>query len=329
MLFVGAQPHLRGVRGQQPLRAAGPRPGAGGRPLRAAGIEPASRRRRQPPAVRCRPQPLHPVHPLRAGLRRDRGRAHLGRDGPRRRRAGRSPTWHARGASRRPAPAAASACRSAPPAPCSRRAAPWPRAARQRARSCPTCAVLGREATPMTRPRLATVWLDGCSGCHMSFLDMDERLLEIAERADLVYSPLDRRQGVPRAASTSAWSRARSPARTDLRKIRRSGSGPGRWSRSATARSPRTSPACATRSAPQPLLQRAYLENVTLNARVPRRSSRAAADGAAGARVVDGRRVPARLPAVGRPDLPALVDLLAGRPPDIAPGAGSAGEEMP
>lgn len=37
---------------------------------------------------------------------------------------------------------------------------------------------------------LATVWLDGCSGCHMSFLDIDERLLELAERADLVYSPL-------------------------------------------------------------------------------------------------------------------------------------------
>jgi NAD-reducing hydrogenase small subunit len=28
----------------------------------------------------------------------------------------------------------------------------------------------------MSRPRLATVWLDGCSGCHTSFLDMDERL---------------------------------------------------------------------------------------------------------------------------------------------------------
>ena len=38
--------------------------------------------------------------------------------------------------------------------------------------------------------RLATVWLGGCSGCHMSFLDMDERLLEITERADLVFSPL-------------------------------------------------------------------------------------------------------------------------------------------
>ena len=27
----------------------------------------------------ARPQPLHPVHALRAGLRRDRGRPHLGR----------------------------------------------------------------------------------------------------------------------------------------------------------------------------------------------------------------------------------------------------------
>lgn len=42
----------------------------------------------------------------------------------------------------------------------------------------------------MSKVRLATVWLDGCSGCHMSFLDMDERLLEIADRVEVVYSPL-------------------------------------------------------------------------------------------------------------------------------------------
>ena len=42
----------------------------------------------------------------------------------------------------------------------------------------------------MSKPRLATVWLDGCSGCHMSFLDIDERILALAEKADLVYSPL-------------------------------------------------------------------------------------------------------------------------------------------
>lgn len=38
--------------------------------------------------------------------------------------------------------------------------------------------------------KLATVWLDGCSGCHMSFLDIDERLLDVLSLADLVYSPL-------------------------------------------------------------------------------------------------------------------------------------------
>jgi NAD-reducing hydrogenase small subunit len=40
------------------------------------------------------------------------------------------------------------------------------------------------------KPRVATVWLGGCSGCHMSFLDMDERLIELAARVELVYSPL-------------------------------------------------------------------------------------------------------------------------------------------
>lgn len=42
----------------------------------------------------------------------------------------------------------------------------------------------------MKKLRLATVWLDGCSGCHMSFLDIDDRLLALYEKVDLVYSPL-------------------------------------------------------------------------------------------------------------------------------------------
>ena len=42
----------------------------------------------------------------------------------------------------------------------------------------------------MSKPTVATVWLDGCSGCHMSLLDMDERILDIFSRSDLVYSPL-------------------------------------------------------------------------------------------------------------------------------------------
>lgn len=38
--------------------------------------------------------------------------------------------------------------------------------------------------------KLATVWLAGCSGCHMSFLDLDEWLFELVKYADVVHSPI-------------------------------------------------------------------------------------------------------------------------------------------
>jgi NAD-reducing hydrogenase small subunit len=40
------------------------------------------------------------------------------------------------------------------------------------------------------RVRVATTWLDGCSGCHMSLLDIDERILAVASLIQLVYSPI-------------------------------------------------------------------------------------------------------------------------------------------
>ena len=45
------------------------------------------------------------------------------------------------------------------------------------------------EEAPRGKARVATVWLGGCSGCHMSILDMDESLLELGGRMKLVYSP--------------------------------------------------------------------------------------------------------------------------------------------
>ncbi|WP_319548333.1 NADP oxidoreductase [Desulfogranum marinum] len=42
----------------------------------------------------------------------------------------------------------------------------------------------------MNKVRIATTWLDGCSGCHMSFLDIDQRLVDIADQIEIVYSPL-------------------------------------------------------------------------------------------------------------------------------------------
>lgn len=42
----------------------------------------------------------------------------------------------------------------------------------------------------MSKKRIATVWLGGCSGCHMSLLDIDERILEVAKLADIVKCPI-------------------------------------------------------------------------------------------------------------------------------------------
>lgn len=42
----------------------------------------------------------------------------------------------------------------------------------------------------MNKKKIATVWLGGCSGCHMSLLDMDERILEVARLADIIKSPI-------------------------------------------------------------------------------------------------------------------------------------------
>jgi NAD-reducing hydrogenase small subunit len=42
----------------------------------------------------------------------------------------------------------------------------------------------------MEKPKVATVWLEGCSGCHMSFLDLDEDLLGVLNAVELTVSPV-------------------------------------------------------------------------------------------------------------------------------------------
>jgi NAD-reducing hydrogenase small subunit len=49
----------------------------------------------------------------------------------------------------------------------------------------------------MNKIKLATVWLDGCSGCHMSLLDIDEGIVAVARKAELVYGPLVDAQEFP------------------------------------------------------------------------------------------------------------------------------------
>ncbi len=42
----------------------------------------------------------------------------------------------------------------------------------------------------MSKPKVASDWLAGCAGCHMSLLDMDERIVKIAELVDLRATPI-------------------------------------------------------------------------------------------------------------------------------------------
>lgn len=49
----------------------------------------------------------------------------------------------------------------------------------------------------MNKAKVATVWLDGCSGCHMSLLDMDAAIISLARKIDLVYGPLVDAQEFP------------------------------------------------------------------------------------------------------------------------------------
>lgn len=43
----------------------------------------------------------------------------------------------------------------------------------------------------MAKPKIATTSLAGCFGCHMSVLDIDERILKLIELVDFDKSPID------------------------------------------------------------------------------------------------------------------------------------------
>jgi len=55
----------------------------------------------------------------------------------------------------------------------------------------------------MKKVRLATIWLDGCSGCHMSLLDIDEAILALAKRLEVVYGPLVDAQEFPKSVDVT------------------------------------------------------------------------------------------------------------------------------
>ena len=120
----------------------------------------------------------------------------------------------------------------------------------------------------MTRPTLATIWLDGCSGCHMSFLDMDERLFDIAERADIVYSPIIDAKEYPNDVDFCLVEGAVS-SEEDLHKIRLVRERTRTLISFGDCAVTANVPALRNPIGVQPLLDRAYVENVTLNPGIP------------------------------------------------------------
>jgi len=115
---------------------------------------------------------------------------------------------------------------------------------------------------------MATVWLDGCSGCHMSFLDIDERLLVLAESVELVYSPLVDAKVFPEDVDLTLVEGAVS-SEEDLRKIQmvrqRTKTLVSLGDCAVTANVPGMRNPFSTKS----VYDRAYIENVTLDPGIP------------------------------------------------------------
>jgi NAD-reducing hydrogenase small subunit len=42
----------------------------------------------------------------------------------------------------------------------------------------------------MAKPKVSSDWLAGCAGCHMSLLDMDERIATVISLVDLRATPI-------------------------------------------------------------------------------------------------------------------------------------------
>lgn len=114
------------------------------------------------------------------------------------------------------------------------------------------------------RPRLATIWLDGCSGCHMSFLDLDERLIPLLERVDLVYGPLVDAKTFPEGVDVTLVEGAVS-TRDDLERIRVVRERTRLLVALGDCAVTGNVPALRNRMAVEGVLARAYVENVNRN----------------------------------------------------------------
>ena len=120
----------------------------------------------------------------------------------------------------------------------------------------------------MSKQKLATVWLDGCSGCHMSFLDMDERLIELAEWVDVVYSPLVDTKEFPNEVDITLVEGAVSSV-DDEKKIRKVRAHSKMLIAMGDCAITGNVPSMRNPIGPEAILNRAYMENVQAQAQIP------------------------------------------------------------
>ena len=152
----------------------------------------------------------------------------------------------------------------------------------------------------MDKLKIGTCWLDGCSGCHMSLLDMDEGIVAVLRKADIVFGPLVDAQEWPEGVDVAVIEGAVS-SQDDLK-----------LAQTARARSKvvvALGDCAVTGNVPsmrngipvRTLLERVYVEGARRRAagHPDRRRAGAAQAGGAAPLGDQGRRPRARLPATG------------------------------
>jgi NAD-reducing hydrogenase small subunit len=117
--------------------------------------------------------------------------------------------------------------------------------------------------------RLATVWLDGCSGCHMSLLDTDERLIDLAQRAEIVWGPLVDQKEFPENVDATLVEGAIS-SEEDEHRIKLVRSRTRILISLGDCAITGNVPAMRNKFGVGEVLRRAYLENATLEPQIPR-----------------------------------------------------------
>lgn len=111
--------------------------------------------------------------------------------------------------------------------------------------------------------------MDGCSGCHMSLLDMDERLIDILSQVDLVYSPLVDNKEFPENVDVVLIEGAVS-SEEDLEKIRKIRRRSKVLVSLGDCAVTSNVPGMRNRFEMADVEHRAYIENAAHNAQIPR-----------------------------------------------------------